>query len=243
MINLVIPLFLALLVSFIEYNTTKGNMGTVYNGYGAIEGVRKKKSPAPVRYRVLIPWLIPKNKALYLVARFALVLCVFLVADARVLLALLIISTMEYDYWDQYAELLGALLIMTGTVWGAVMGAVIWGLSRETVLLGVLFGPHRLLVAGVGIAVLALVRIVQGKAKLYCERWTLLAYNWPDLKLAWRRGDARPYWSVLWSIGAVLASPLCIPIVAVGWLLGRARETRIFLLCALFMSQHIDRLL
>jgi hypothetical protein len=45
--------------------------------------------------------------------------------------------TFEYDYWDCYVELGAVALCLYGQPWAALVGAVLWGLSRETVWLAV----------------------------------------------------------------------------------------------------------
>ena len=147
--------------------------------------------------------------------------------------------------------------------WLAVAGGLVWGLSRETALLapvvGLLAGGWWCGLAGLaGLVVMGLVRLRQGRAVLYCERWTLYVYNLRDLSLAGKRKDVGPWlslgWMVatvflcvgmweygsvgVWACGGVLARTRWVMMawLGAGWLMGRARETRVFLPCALWMA-------
>jgi len=55
--SFVVVSLLSLLVFIADVRATAGNMGVVWNGYGAIRPVLDGESMAPMQYRVLIPWL------------------------------------------------------------------------------------------------------------------------------------------------------------------------------------------
>ena len=256
-------LLLICALALAEWRITRDNVGTPWNGYGAIEGVLRRNTPAPMRYRVLAAWLLgwlPKSKRLvgYAIFKVLLLACALLLAhpllglNGTVVLAFLIAITFEYDYWDCYAELIGVLSCLHPSPWVALVGSIVWGLSRETVFLA----PAIRFVAGgnpwfalSGLVAFGLVRLVQGDAKLYCERWTFFKYNVHDLKLCLKAADTGPMLALLWTgetlVVAVwghlpepLASTWMFPLVwlGAGWLMGRAREVRIFLPCAIWIA-------
>jgi len=261
----------AVVLGALEWRAVRANMGAEWNGYGAMLGTLRRDNAAPMRYRVLVPWVLVGlakvfrfriTPAHYQVAKVALLAGALAVAEAllgmtgMLALAVLVAATFEFDYWDCYAELLGAGLVLSGSPWMAALGGLVWGLSRETAMiapvLGLLAGgPWCGLAAGLGPVALAAVRLVQGRTSLYCERWELKVYNAPDLAGAWRREDVGPYFSLLWSVGtlaavvwgrgrmpgALAATAGVAPVwLAAGWLMARGREMRMFMPCALWMA-------
>ena len=269
-----IALVVAAALGALEWRVVRKNVGVEWNGYGAIPGVWKRDSDAPMRYRVLVPWVLA---VLARVFRFRVcpvhyqvvktVLLAGALAVAEVLLgrrgmlglAVLVAVTFEFDYWDCYAELLGVGLVLwgcEGRVWAVMVGAAVWGLSRETAgiapALGLVGGGLWCGVAGLaGPVVLGIVRLVQGKAVLYCERWIQITLRISDLALAGAREDVGPWVSVGWTMATVAAVVLgreampaalartagIAPVwLAAGWLMARARETRVFLPCALWLA-------
>ena len=131
-----------------------------------------------------------------------------------------------------------------------------WGLSRETVLLSL---PIRVMVMGgygypvvPGLIAFGIVRAIQGRADLYCERWSFFKYNISDLKACIEAEDTGPIMALLWVAATIavvvwgrlpepLASTWMFPLVwlGAGWLMGRAREVRIFLPCAIWIAATI----
>ena len=203
----------------LEFRACRANIGSEYNGYGAIQGVLARTGHAPGRYRVLVPWLVcwlPVRWRLvsYLAHKWglmglSLVVARSLVGESGALaLGLLMAATFEFDYWDCYAELLGVGLCLSGEPWQVLVGVVVWGVSRETVFLAV---PLAFLSGGweAGIASLAgvvvwwLIRQYQGKADLYSGRWKMRKSRlgaWRGLKgkvPGWR------YWLGVVAIGTI----------------------------------------
>lgn len=263
----------AMVLGVLEWRVVKANVGARWNGYGAIVGVLRRDSDAPMRYRVLVPWLMRvcrcRSVVVYQMIKTMLLACALVVGErllgvgGMLMLAVLVATTFEFDYWDCYAELLGVGCVLlageTGDWRLAVAGGVVWGLSKETAVvapgLGLLAGGWWFGLAGLsGPVVMGLVRIVQGRADLYCERWTWRAYNLRDLRLARERWDVGPWCSILWTVvtvGAMIvegrvttgvmertAGMAGVWLVA-GWLMARARETRVFLPCALWMAAEM----
>lgn len=127
------------------------NYETPYNGYGAIEGViRRRGGDYPTNYRVFVPWLVwlieklklPGGRNVWYEAikiglnalaigavwhvwgfTTALVFCVFL------------LLTFKYDYWDWANEVVGLATAMSGNLPLALAGTVFHALGRETVFL------------------------------------------------------------------------------------------------------------
>lgn len=255
-----IPLLICAL-ALAEWRATLRNIGAPWNGFGAISGVLQRNSPAPMRHRVLAAWVlgwIPRSQRLigYAIFKALLIAGVLLLAhpllglNGIIVLAFLIALTFEYDYWDCYAELIGVLSCLHPSPWVTVAGTVVWGLSRETVF----FAPlMRIAVTGSPWAALPgpiatiIVLIVQGDADLYCERWTFFKYNIRDLKRCLKVADTGPALALLWTGATIaalfylpepLASTWMFPLVwlGAGWLMGRAREVRIFLPCAIWIA-------
>lgn len=176
--------------------------------------------------------------------------------------ALIIVAMLQttywYDYWDWAPEMTGLALALTGNPLLALGGGMLAALSRpETALLvPVVFVLQTgnigasLVVALVAGATLLIVRLWAGDRKLYCSRW-MLRQNWLDLKAALK---FRPvYMSEMamsvavtaLAIGAVAVGPLgwtgLVPLVllASGWTMARARETRVFTGCLIWIAAAI----
>ena len=165
-------------------------------------------------------------------------------------MGLAIVLTIEFDYWDQYAEVNAILAILSGNTPLIIATAIMWGLSKETSLSLLLVAITTWSIAPLaGVVALAATKQIQGKARLYCERRTFWAYNIPDLKAAWSRKDPFPYIAVAWSIAA-MSSLLWTPImpeamqrtawmvpmyVVAAWQLARVREIRVLLPTAIWM--------
>lgn len=214
---MVIVIVLTALLAFMEFRATQGNIGAVWNGYGAAHGVLTKTGVAPGRYRVLVPWLlgpVPRKHrlAVYLVLKIIL-LSLSLAAAwavigtmAVILLAVFIAVTFEFDYWDCYVEIMAVCLILTGNPWWTLLGAVLWGLSKETVFFAVPLalcsgGLVPMAVSLVGPAIFIGVMKYQGKAELYSKRWSRRKMRID----AWKRVEHNPliHWLGIVSMAVV----------------------------------------
>jgi len=248
-----------LVVSLVELQISRDNLGTPFNGYGALGDTWHRRNQAPMRYRALMAWLIgwmPDSRArlvLYLLARAIMTATTLFLAEAVLgdwrWMALALVATSRFDYWEHYPELVGILGILSGNPYWAAIGAVGWGLSRETAWMALPMaaatGQWWALMA---LPALAAVRIGQGRAELYCERWTFWALNWPDIQSVRARFDPYPPIAIILSIGALVV-PLwgdmswalqrtawAAPIfVVAAWTLARPREIRILLPTAIWM--------
>jgi hypothetical protein len=261
-------------LGLLEWRVVARNRGTPYNGIGAVLGTLEQENDAPMRYRVLVPWLaFAWARALdglglyplfpvwlYQVVKTAMVTGSLAIVEALAgpvamgLAAVLVASTFEYDYWSSYAELVGVGLILLGRPWSVGLGALVWGLSKETAVLAPVVayaagGNVSLGMLGPGLRIL--VRLVQGPATLYCERWTWRAYNVPDLRQAWARQDAGVALSVAWTVVTVAAvgwlvwrgegvvartAPVALAWVGAAWVVARARETRVMLPTVIWLA-------
>jgi len=267
-------------LALLEWRMTAGNRNRECNGYGALAGTLRRNNAAPMRYRVLVPWvLLGLGRVVRLVRRRGITVQAWhyqvvkgllmwgslavaerLVGLAGMLaVAVLVASTFEFDYWDCYAELLGVGLCVMGSPWAALAGGVIWGLSRETAILapalGLLAGgPWAGLAAVSGPAAMLGVRLVQGRAALYCERWTMRAYNVPDLVKARGQGDVGLWLSIGWTVVGIVTAvwgrgrmpaalaatmPVALVWLVAGWTMARARETRVFMPLALWIAAAV----
>lgn len=236
-------LILALVLARVQYLSAR-SLNSRWNGYGVIEQVQKKTIDAPMVYRVLVPWLIGKpTMAKYQAFQVALITSalysVFLAWGLPVMLisAVLIAGTFYYDYWDWAAELIGFSLAFVSLP-AALIGVVIHGLSRETApLVGLAYALRfgdilgGILIAALGFTVLQLVRYIQGRHPLYCDRW-MYRRNWLELRKP-RLGT--PWYSVILSVLALfgawgyLPGLVVLPVIAAGWLMAVTAETRVFM--------------
>lgn len=265
---LVMLAFLAL--AALDFRVTRANMGSPWNGYGAMLGALHRNNQAPMRYRVLMAWTVGRlpdryRLAGYLAVKYALLALAFAAAypllggPGLVLLALLLATALEFEYWDCYGELAAVGLCLSGEPWLVALGGALWATSRETWPLAVplaLFagGPWAALASLSAPLAWAFIRYRQGYAPRYCEWWTMRAYNLPDLRLARRRLDAAMLTSLLWAgpglalivaRRAAMPAPLALTAWAVpawivaAWLFGRARETRTILPAALWIAASL----
>jgi hypothetical protein len=172
--------------------------------------------------------------------------------QTALLSAILLLLTIKFDYWDWQAEMIGVCAAMTGNLVAAAIGGMIHGLSKETAPLVPLAYLIRtgdwsgtLVVATVTALALALPRIVYGPRPMYCSR-NQARYNL-DLFKAF---TDREFWAwgqwfhvdifiacalTLGTVAAQLARPALdgiIPaaILAAGWTMAKADETRVFAL-------------
>lgn len=260
--SLAVHIFAWMIVAFLLERVllvvARDNYGAPWNGAGAITGVIHRSTKAPMLYRVLVPWLtwglrkagMPLLTAYELVkialTGFAL-WSVELAWGPGVALAVAAIlpATFMYDYWDWAGELLGLSLCLSGDFWLALVGVWVWGLSRDTVLVG---GLAYFLVTGdwlggigltaAGVIMFAALRIIQGRQPSYCKTiW--IKDNWQIIKDLYRL--ERPYWmgsvvisllvcllalAAAWSTGWI---GIMVPVlIAAGFVFGKINETRIF---------------
>jgi len=163
--------------------------------------------------------------------------------------------TILYDYWDWAGELGGLALALTGNVWLGILGGVWIALSRpETApLVALAYGWSTgnvigtVAVAAVSALVIDIIRRAQGNAPLYCARW-MWRQNWLDVRDIARN---RPVYlgeismSILISLLTVLGIctgragptwPIPLALLAAGWTMARAAETRVFVSCLFWIS-------
>lgn len=267
---------LALALACLDWRVVRDNVGVPWNGYGALPATLGRTNQAPMRYRVFMPWVLGTVGAIaqrlglmravkaghYQVAKALVILATGLVGlqvlglTGAVVLLLLQAVVLEFDYWSSYTETLAVLLIITGTPAGVLTGAVVWGLSRETVamapvLAGLVMGWQGAGLALIGPLVAVVVRKVQGPADLYCERWTFRTYNVGDLRTALVRMDTGALLTLAWTLaimgvtvwgsdrmGPALARTVGLAPVwlLAGWVLARVRETRVMLPSAVWLA-------
>ena len=277
---MMVALAVAAGLALLEWRMTAGNRNRDCNGYGALAGTLRRNNAAPMRYRVLMGWvLLGLAWVVRLVRRRgttvqawhyqvikgllmwgALAVARQIVGTAGMLaLAVLVASTFEFDYWDCYAELLGVGLCVMGSPWAALAGGVIWGLSRETAVLApglalLSGGPWCAVAALSGPGAMGAVRLVQGRAVLYCERWMLRSFNVRDLSRVREKEDVGPLLSMGWTVAAVVVAvwgrgrmpaalaatmPVALVWLVAGWTMARARETRVFMPLALWIAAAV----
>jgi hypothetical protein len=172
-----------------EYMTVSHNYTTVWNGMGAIDAVIKKEAKGVQRHRVLVPWLVwatewclggegdpPERLPIYLFWKWALMSAAMMVAGwffspiIALGMALYWACTFQYDYWSVYAEALSFLLVITGNVWLACLGAVLGATSKPTAV------------------ILPLVYATQGGG--WQSLWVALAFAVPFGAIQWWQGPS-----------------------------------------------------
>lgn len=170
------------------------------------------------------------------------------------LVAVLLSVTWSYDYWDWAVELGALALAVGGNMQGAIIGGIALALSRETAPLVPL--TYLLATGDVsGTLVIALavgltwlgVRLWAGYHKLYCERF-MWKRNLESLRSVFH---CRPVFmaNTLMSAGITAATlgllimgrlgptwPVPLVLLAIGWLMGIAYETRVFASCLLWIA-------
>lgn len=171
------------------------------------------------------------------------------------LVAALLPVTFGFDYWCWAIELLAFALALSGSLQLTLLAAIALALSRETAplvpltYLLVTQDWRGTLVIGLATGLTLLgVRLYVGQRPLYCDR-VMMRRNWQELKQFTLNGHPK---LVDYSAYAVLLSGLTLVLVvsgragsawlvpllilALGWTLGIARETRIFTPCLLWIA-------
>ncbi len=193
-------------LTFYERAVTLTNVGTYYNGLGAVPETLWRTNKAPMRYRVFVPWLMgllfPSlryqrtqvflSKGIQWTYQGIKGILIFLALWAAysvigligTLIAAFGMAVMvQFDYWDCYVEVGAVAALINPALHPAIhlVAAIVWGLSKETSWAGIALIPITPL-AGIATVTRAVMEKYQGKAELYCKRWAWKPYNWPDLK-------------------------------------------------------------
>ncbi len=180
---------------------------------------------------------------------------------AALIVAVLLGVTFYFDYWDWAVELLGLALALTGNPGAALIGGLLLGASRETApLVAVTYVlitgdvGQGLQILGATLAVMLAVRLWAGRKPLYCERW-MGRVNLDDVRELFQN---RPFYLseiamtllvtglTLWAVlsgNAGPAWPVPLALLAAGWLMARAAETRVFTGCLLWVAIALVRVL
>ena len=251
-----ISFLLALCLTRVQYMATKFNQNARWNGRGAIPSVLDKTADAPMVYRVLAAWTIGKRVNLYQPFQFILIwlalYSVWLVWGMNVLLitCVLLVATFWYDYFDNWPELIGLSLSLVSFPL-ALLGVAIHGLSRETApLCGLAYALHSGdwigggIISATGFAILWLVRRIQGKHPLYCDRW-MIRKNLSLLKSL----NVGALISVLFCLLALAGAwgrwdgliPLAL--IGAGWTMAKGDETRVFSAALPWAALFVEKLL
>lgn len=179
---------ISLLANRLQYHAVKKR--TVWNGYLTIDGTLDKSLPAPLVYRVLMPWLVVPCERLGLSREnsYALWKVVFLWIGlvsihaawgfwVALIFVVLSEATQIFDTWCYAPEAIGVSAAMLGNPALAFIAVIIHGLSRETVFILPLIyylrtgdGLTALLLLGVACAVTILLIRVQGSHDRYTNR-------------------------------------------------------------------------
>lgn len=247
------------------------NYGALWNGFGAIDLTVKRKIKAPMAYRIFVPYLVifierlfrikPESRVfIYQTIKLLLViLAVYAVSytwgmDVALLTFILLLVTIEYDYWDWAIEVGAVALATSGNLGFALVGGMLHGMSRETAPIlpvayylstGDLTGTIYLGLV-VGLTMLA-VRLYVGKRELYCDRW-MWKENMSLLKdlFKWKPiYYSRIFISVVITVMVFIyifitsANDWIIPlaIVVAGWLMAKADEPRVFSVAMIYIAK------
>lgn len=251
---------------------TGQNYNATTNGFGAINGVLQRTGNAPQVYRVLVPWLIGAfekgfgynlKRRLILYESIKLVLLMgalwsigrVIGIRAALLVAALLPLTFHFDYWDWIVEIGAFAACLSGNFYLALAGAILLAFSRETApLCAVIFYMKtHIWYLSFGILVdslvwLWMVRMIQGKHALYCDR-IYFKRNMKEisrmfLRTPWFLGDI--FMSLVITIATlwacymqVTAWPVALALLVAGWVFGLASETRIFTATLLWIGMAL----
>lgn len=203
----------------------------------------ERLSPGVVRYRATV------YEAFKIVSlALALAVCNLALGTPKTLLvAALLPMTFAFDYWCWAIELLAFAAALSGSIPLTLGGCLLIALSRETAPLVPL--TFILVTGNVGVglqllaatlAVILAVRLYVGRRPIYCDR-IMIRRNWQELKTFSRSHhplgvDYSAFALLLTMLTVALivsgqvGSAWLIPLIvlALGWTLGIARETRVF---------------
>ncbi len=268
--HLALGLFLAWLLDAVQFNVAVLNYQSIYNGFGAIDSIRKRRALAPMAYRVLVPWLVgwieDEGRRLWAYEGVKVALMGAGLGAiswqfgpvAALIAAVLWVPTFRFDYWDVYAEFLALALTLTGRLPLALLGGAVGALSKETC--GIIpFLYYSLTRDALGASFVALacwgsfvvVRARVGYKRMYCDR-VMLRQNWEDLKKLREGWFLSPAFI---SCAITLTALVCfvtgnvrgdwvVPVLLVaGWVCGRIVEPRIFLSVTIWIAPVVARLL
>jgi len=265
--------FIAFLLERVQLSIGIERYGSKWNcGIGTISNTLRKNAPAPMVYRVLIPWIIgfiewvlPKAKQwrleIYEILKIMLLgIALWLIAwvwgwQVALITAVVLPITFRSDYWDWTVELIGLSLGMTGEPLLAMIGILLLGLSKETAPIVAIVFYSVTLDAPMTVVLLmlygleyAILRQIQGNHKLYCDRW-MIKKNLKDLKglILMRPVFLHDLSMTLTVTGLAIVAMLQFPagwivipvILAAGWSLAIAMETRIFVIVFPFIASMI----
>ena len=209
---------IGIMLGMLEFTVTRKNFGVLWNGFGALVGSYRRTGGAPMRYRVLFPYLLvplfkrtksaQMQNAIYQAAKTAfLVLSLVLMYNgyglvSALTLAVLVAATFQFDYWDCYVELAAIIGLLTLAPAPALLLFVLLALARPEVvpfalpmyvIACVTRWEANWLVAFASVIPVFLVKAVetwQGVAPLYCPRLEVLNNNPKDVLAIWKQLDA-----------------------------------------------------
>ncbi len=214
------------------------NRFSSFNGFGCIDDVLAKRAAAPMAYRVLMPLLvakIPKRFQLIAYALFQFIGIFLLLLTCKTLISLqfaillgaLVTATMRFDYWDWIPEMGALVSCVAGDPVLAMSWSAAAALSRETsvILPLVWFASghdirNALFILADVASLMFLVRIWQGKKKMYCDR-IMISKNGEEIH-KWLMSSLHPkpngdVWHpaliATHRLGAVFASDMTVTIV------------------------------
>jgi hypothetical protein len=181
--------------------------------------------------------------------------------NAALLTGLLLLLTVKFDYWSWAPEVAGVALAMTGEWSYALTGGVLAAFSKETALLvPVAFFLRTMdpvgsviVLMGTGLVFIG-VRLAVGERELYCERFQV-HYNLGLFKHFlqrdfWRQGQwyHQDIFIAVALTGLVVAGAIAQPslvqlvplaLLAAGWTLAKADETRVFAAVLPFIASFL----
>lgn len=206
-------------------------------GLGALKIMSDISRSAPMAYRVLgLPFVNYYHWFKFAGIVWALWNVKYALGETAMFYTAAILPiTFWYDYWDWSFELAGLMAAISGNLALAIVAGALWALSRETAPISPLmyfYNAHdwagTITIAAVIGGIMLVVRLVQGKRDLYCDRFMtrvnlelLLARNpraWISLALA-----------IIASVGIIARGQYpALAIVVAGLTMAKLDETRVF---------------
>lgn len=266
--ELLFALLIGLCFDRAQMGISLANYDSLANGFGVIDMTVRKKIKAPMAYRILVPYLVTWTekllktdpeyrmfiyqafKAFFVVLAAWSVIHVFGIMAALITFIILL-ATVQYDYWDWSIELTAVVLAAGGLFIPALLVGILFAFSRETSLItGIIYlvatgdWYGALIITAIIGMILFSVRKFIGKRELYCDRF-MWKYNLGLYKnfFKWKPFLYSPLFvSSAITIGTVLSvliMPKYFPVLILllaGWILAKADEPRIFSACIPFIA-------
>jgi hypothetical protein len=263
----------AVLVARVQHYATLPRRGQ-YNGIETMEATLNRTAKAPMVYRVLMPYLVKitplDDENAYELWRTLLLwgalLSVYSVwgVSATLFYAVFVASAQIYDTWCYNGETIGIHTALLGVPALAIVGILLHGTSRETVLINgfVYWLATGDILGGLALSAFAMlifyaVRKAQGKREMYCDRfvykdnWKLLRKKIDPIRLFPEPHIIYSPYITLIAIALVLFGAyhvgivglFVLPFILANVTMGKINEYRLYIALSPFVWVALERML